>query len=61
MFGHGTRYYARKSAQPHENFANLFSLWADKTVEWKEVKALFPNLTKEFEIIMKEVNSGKLS
>jgi len=61
MFGHGRGYYQRGSAQPRENFANLFSLWGDDAGHWEEAKELFPSLTKEFDSIMGEVIDGKFN
>ena len=55
--GHGKKYYSSDRARQSENFANLFALWSDGK-HWSEAKTLFPNLTSEFEIIMKEVVDG---
>ena len=58
-YGHGGKYYFRNiENKMTENFANLFELWSDNK-DWDKVKELFPNLTKEFEAIMKEVANGK--
>jgi SPP1 gp7 family putative phage head morphogenesis protein len=60
MHGHGTAYYAREGMKETENFANLFNLWAEGGDMWVDTKSTFPSLTKEFELIMKEVRDGKL-
>jgi len=54
MAGHGKSYYRSHENQMTENFANLFLLWSDKK-SWAFTKKMFPSLTKEFELIMKEV------
>lgn len=54
MSGHGKSYYRTQENQMTENFANLFLLWSDKK-KWSFTKKMFPELTKEFELIMKEV------
>jgi len=54
MAGHGKSYYRSHDHQMTENFANLFLLWSDKK-KWAFTKEMFPSLTKEFELIMKEV------
>lgn len=56
--GHGKAYYKRKEAREHETFANLFELYATNN-KWGRAKELFPNLTGEFENIMKKVIDGK--
>ena len=58
--GHGTQYYKTLENRMSENFANMFSIWSEKT-RWNEAQELFPNLTKEFELIMKEVIDGKFN
>ncbi|MEA2090944.1 MAG: phage minor head protein [Campylobacterota bacterium] len=53
--GHGRKYFKSKDyLQQTENFADLFALWSDGS-KWDETKKMFPNLTKEFEIIMSEI------
>jgi hypothetical protein len=61
MTGHGTIYYMEGGlkSQMTENFANLFLLWSDNKA-WAFTKEMFPNLAKEFEVIMKEALDGKL-
>jgi len=70
MTGHGKSYYGHgyKSAQGSsfserqltENFANMFSIWSDNDKRgWSHAKKVFPNMTKEFEIVMSEVRDGR--
>lgn len=61
MPGHGKMYYLEGGtrSQMTENFANLFLLWSDKKA-WTFTKEMFPSLTKEFEVVMKEALDGKL-
>lgn len=56
--GHGFAYSENDSLKRRETFANIFEMWSTKT-EWNKAKELFPNLTSEFENIMKEVIDGK--
>lgn len=55
IYGHGKRYYQRGNMKQAENFANLFSAYSIGGKDYEAVKKYFPNLTKEFEKIMKEV------
>ena len=60
-YGHGQSYYKRGlETQMTENFANLFRAYAHEH-DWREAKELFPNLTKEFELLMEEIIDGKFS
>lgn len=59
VHGHGVKYYKRSEARHQENFANLFYLWAKGDKIWDETKVLFPNLSREFEMIMEGVVNGK--
>jgi len=54
IYGHGSRYYQKTNMKQAENFANLFSAYAIGGKDYEIVKHYFPNLTKEFEKIMKE-------
>lgn len=51
--GHGSKYYRSQGAVQDEQFANLFQLWSENN-HWKEAEKLFPNLTKEFSLLMKD-------
>ena len=56
-FGHGGAYYMGRNAiqmQQTENFANLFSLWAQDNEGWEKAQELFPELTEEFLSIVGE-------
>ena len=55
--GHGKKYFKGPRARQRENFANLFQLWSENT-HWKETRELFPNLTMEFENIIKDAKRG---
>jgi hypothetical protein len=59
MYGHGRKYYKSKGAKGKETFANLFAIWSDGT-KWEESKKYFPNLTEQFESIMKGVIDDNL-
>ena len=61
VHGHGVRYYKRISARNQENFANLFYLWSQGGNIWEETKQLFPNLSREFEEVMKGVIDAKFN
>lgn len=57
MPGHPMNYWKKsKFKKSHEAFANLFTAWAypDKQY-WNKTKELFPETTREFELIMEEV------
>ena len=56
--GHGAGYYRKQGNKETEIFANMFALWSDNK-QWSKTKELFPNLSEEFELIMKEVIDGK--
>ena len=56
--GHGYAYADSDGLKRRETFANLFELWSSN-LEWNRTKELFPNITSEFEKIMKEVIDGK--
>jgi hypothetical protein len=69
MFGHGKSYYGYNfmtkkysnysESQLTENFANMFEIWSSGNEKgWSHAKKMFPNMTKEFEVIMGEVQDG---
>lgn len=58
FIGHGEDYW-RDMGYNEENFANMFQLWSENGKIWEETKILFPNTTKEFELIMKDIIDGK--
>ena len=50
-FGHGGSYFMGRNgiqSQQTENFANMFSLWAQDGEGWDKAQELFPELTEEF-------------
>jgi len=57
--GHGKRYYKADIYKLAENQANLFTVWARDKELWEDTKMLFPNISNEFEKIMKDVADGK--
>lgn len=59
VFGHGRNYYLKSDKAQAENFANLFSNWSQGGKAWERTVKYFPNLSAEFEIIMKEVLNGE--
>ena len=52
-WGHGTTYYRRRTAKFEETFANLYSL--RNTPRWSYIQEKFPNLAREFDNIMNEI------
>ena len=52
--GHGAEYW-KDMGYNEENFANMFQMWSEDDKLWKYTKDIFPNTTKEFELIMKEL------
>lgn len=58
VHGHGKGYFSVKKYRMTENFANLYEIYSNNEI-WDDVKKILPNMTKEFELIMKEVIDGK--
>jgi len=59
VYGHGEDYYIMgNDAHLLEPMANMFELWAN-VENWERTKKYFPNMTKEFENIMKEILDGE--
>ena len=56
--GHGKDYW-EDMGYNEENFANMFQLWSENGEIWKETKILFPNTTKEFDMIIKDIIDEK--
>ena len=56
--GHGKDYW-EDMGYNEENFANMFQIWSENGEIWKETKILFPNTTKEFDMIIKDIIDGK--
>lgn len=56
--GHGKEYWMDRGVEK-EVFANMFELWSANEKEWEYTKQIFPNTSKEFERVMKEVIDGK--
>lgn len=56
--GHGATYYETSKLQNREVFAHLFQSWSQND-RWETYNKLFPDLTRDFEAIMKEVIDGK--
>ena len=55
--GHKTREHNHGTKET-EIFANMFQVWSTQD-KWDEMKALFPNTASKFELIMKDISSGK--
>ncbi len=51
-YGHGVKYYKDKDKRYKEIFANFYYLKGSK--HWETAKEIFPNLTREFDRIVKE-------
>ncbi|MCK5743963.1 MAG: minor capsid protein [Caldisericia bacterium] len=61
MHGHGSKYYNRdKFNKQTENFANLFADYVNGGDQWSETAKMFPNLAKEFELIMDDITKYNL-
>ena len=59
LWGHGKNYYSRGLHwQATENFANLFQLYSQGGQSWVKAKEFFPELSKAFEKLLKEVSDG---
>ena len=58
FIGHGKDYWDDMGYN-EENFANMFQMWSENGEIWEETKILFPNTTKEFDLIMKDIIDGK--
>lgn len=56
--GHGKDYW-EDMGYNEENFANMFQIWSENGEIWKETKILFPNTTKEFDMIIKDIIDEK--
>lgn len=56
--GHGKDYWDDMGYN-EENFANMFQIWSENGEIWRETKILFPNTTKELELIIKDIIGGK--
>ena len=54
----GKEYWMDRGVEK-EVFANMFELWSANEKEWEYTKQIFPNTSKEFERVMKEVIDGK--
>ena len=54
IIGHGSTYYRKSNAKQLENFANLFSNWSRGGKVWRDTQTMYPNMTAEFEKMMKE-------
>lgn len=55
MWGHGRSYFKKEDNKMTEIFAQMFRAWAGSEKEWKEMKEVFPNMSKYFETLMLEV------
>lgn len=60
FIGHGKDYWDDMGYN-EENFANMFQMWSENGEIWEETKILFPNTTKEFDLIMKDIIDGKFN
>lgn len=61
LWGHGIGYYSRGVQwQATENFANLFQLYSQGGQSWIKAKEFFPELSKAFEELLKEVSDGRI-
>lgn len=60
VHGHGKGYFSVNKYRMTENFANLYEMYSNNEI-WDEARRILPSMTKEFELIIKEVQDGKFN